>query len=68
MIQEIIYKQYNKKKLSKFDIVTNYLSNKIRSKKYISQYQVRQAVKNINEELEEAEKEFDKLFQNNKDY
>lgn len=59
LLQEIIYKQYKKSKAnSRFNILTNYLSKN----KYEYRRQINQAIKNINLELEEAEKEFEKLF------
>ena len=63
IIQEITYRDYktNKKK-SKFNILKDYLSSSNRSSKFKNQYKIKQAVKNINDELEEAEKEFEKLF------
>lgn len=59
LLQEIIYKQYKKSKTnSRFNILTNYLSKN----KYEYRKQINQAIKNINQEMEEAEKEFEKLF------
>lgn len=64
LLQEIIYKQYRQNKnYSVTNILTNYLSKN----KYEYKRQINQAIKNINNELEEAEKEFDKLFAS-KDY
>ena len=63
IIQEIVYKEFKKnKKRNKFNILLNYLSSNNRKKQFVNQYKIKQAVKNINDELEEAEKEFDKLF------
>ena len=64
LLQEIIYKHYkNSRTRTKYDIIKNLLSNSKRKNKFSNQYQIKQAVKNINNELEEAEREFDKLFQ-----
>ncbi|MBQ7790421.1 MAG: hypothetical protein IJ399_04080 [Bacilli bacterium] len=62
LLQEIIYKQYKKSKTkNRFTILTNYLNKN----KYEYKRQINQAIRNINQELEEAEKEFDKLFKSN---
>lgn len=69
VIQEMIYKEYKRSKsISRLSIVTNYLSNANRNLQFKNKYQIRQAVKNINNELEDAQKEFEKLFQNDKEY
>lgn len=70
IIQSIILKHYlNNKKQTRKDILKNYLSSSKPSQKYKNKYKVEQAIRNINDELEEAQKEFSKLFQNNyKDY
>ena len=69
VIQEIVYKEYKRSKSkSRLSIVTNYLSNANRNLQFKNKYQIRQAVKNINDELEDAQKEFEKLFQNDKEY
>ena len=64
LLQEVIYKEYKKSRIkSKYDIVRNILSNTSRNLQFKNKYQIRQAVKNINDELEEAQRDFDKLFQ-----
>ena len=69
LIQEIIYKNYKKtKSKSRVSILNNYLSNLSDSLRFKNKYQIRQSVKNINDELEEAEKEFEKLFKVDKEY
>lgn len=69
ILQEIIYKNYrSNKKQSKFSILSNVLSSTTKSLQYKNKYQVNQAVKNINDELEEAQQEFDKLFKADKEY
>ena len=66
VLQEAILKLYKKnKKLSKYDILVNYLSNKNKNDKYKSKYKIEQSIKKINEEMEEAVSEFSKLFQSN---
>ena len=69
LIQEIIYKNYKKtKSKSRVSILNNYLSNLSDNLRFKNKYQIRQSVKNINDELEEAEKEFEKLFKVDKEY
>ena len=63
LLQSIVYKEYKKMKAkTKQNILINVLSNTSKSLRFSNQYQIKQAVRNINDELEEAEKEFDKLF------
>ena len=69
LLRELIHKEYKKNKsMSKYDIVRNFLSNTSNNLKYKNRYQIRQAVKNINDELEEAQREFEKLFKTEIDY
>lgn len=69
IIREVIYKEYRKNKnRTRYDILSSFLSSKNKISQYRNKYQVKQAVKNINYELEEAEKEFDKLFKVDKEY
>lgn len=69
LLQEIVYTEYKKsKKRTRFNIVTDYLSNVNKNLKFKNKYKINQAVKNINDELEEAQKDFEKLFQNDKEY
>ena len=69
LLQEIVYIEYKKsKKRTRFNIVTDYLSNVNKNLKFKNKYKINQAVKNINDELEEAQKDFEKLFQNDKEY
>lgn len=69
LLREIVHKEYKKNKaMSKYDIVRNLLLNTSNSLKFKNKYQIRQAVRNINDELEEAQKDFDKLFQVDKEY
>ncbi|MDD2434831.1 MAG: relaxase MobL [Bacilli bacterium] len=69
LIQSMVLKTYVKSKsTTKGEVLKNYLSNVPNNKQFINKYKVRHAVKNINYELEEAMKEFDKLFESSKDY
>lgn len=62
IIKEIVYSNYKKnKKQSRYDILNRYFT-KTNNIKYINRYRINQAVKNVNKELAEAEKEFAKLF------
>lgn len=63
IIQEIILRNYKKNSnQSRFNILDNYLNN-TRSNKFKYKTKIRQAVKDINNELENAQKEFSKLFE-----
>lgn len=53
---------------TKKNIVINFLSNANNSLRFKNQYQIKQAVRNINDELEKAEEEFAKLFQEDKEF
>ena len=69
LLREVIHKEYKKNRsMSKYDIVRNMISNTSNSLKFKNKYQIRQAIRNINDELEEAQKDFDKLFQVDKEY
>lgn len=65
IIQEIVYKNYDKNiKKSQFEIITNnFLKNK-NKRSYINKNKLEQSIKNINREMDEAQKEFSKLFDN----
>lgn len=66
VIQSIILKNYlNNKKQTRKDILHNYLSNKNSKQKFKNKQNIEQAIKNINDEMEEAQREFSKLFQSN---
>ena len=65
LIQEIILKHYLKnKKQNKYDILKNYLSKNSARQRFKNKYEIENAIKNINYEMEEATKEFSKLFNN----
>ena len=69
IIQEIVYRNYkSNNNKNRFNILKNYLSSSTKTNKFNNQYKIKQAVKNINDELEEAEKEFEKLFKVDKEY
>ena len=68
ILQSIAYINYKKHNQTRFNILSNYLSTLSRSSKFINKYKVKEAVKNINDELEDAQKEFDKLFKVDKEY
>ena len=66
IIQSIILKNYlNNKKQTRKDILKNYLSNNNPKQKFKNKQNIEQAIKNINDEMEEAQREFSKLFQSN---
>ena len=59
IIQDIILNNYRKNKsYSKKNIVTNSLTNKT----YMNKTKIRNAVRNINDEMDRASEEFSKLF------
>ena len=66
IIQEIILKHYLKnKKQTRKDILKNYLSNSNPRQRFKNKSDIETAIKNINDEMEEAQKEFSKLFNSN---
>lgn len=68
IIKEAVLKQYKKsKKESKYQILVNYLSSTVSESKFKNKYKIEQSIKKINEEMEDAQEEFRKLFQD-KDY
>lgn len=68
LLKLVIEKGYKKKKdKSRYNILNNYLKNNIPSLKYQNKYEIYNAIKSINKELEEAEKEFSKLFKEEKE-
>lgn len=63
MIQNIVYQNYRRNKnQSRSTILMNCLSSLSNKNKFKNHYRINQAVKNINDELEDAQKEFDELF------
>ena len=64
IIQEIILKHYlNNKKQTRKDILKNYLSSPSPKQRFRNKQEIENAIRNINDEMEEAQKEFSKLFQ-----
>lgn len=69
ILREIILKEYKKNKnQNRYTILSNYLSNTVPKLKYQNKYKIINAVKSINAEMEEAQKEFSKLFQTDNSY
>lgn len=69
ILREIFLKEYKKnKRQTRATILENYLTNTVKTQKYKNRYQIRNAIKNINNEMEEAQKEFSKLFQPDNSY
>lgn len=69
ILRELILKEYRKNKnQNKYTILSNYLSNTVPKLKYQNKYKIINAVKSINAEMEEAQKEFSKLFQVDNNY
>ncbi len=69
IIQEIILKHYlNNKKQTRKDILKTYLSSSSPKQRFKHKQEIENAIRNINDEMEEAQKEFSKLFQNDNSY
>lgn len=69
ILREIILKEYKKNNnQNKYTILSNYLTNTVPKLKYQNKYKIINAVKSINAEMEEAQKEFSKLFQTDNSY
>lgn len=69
ILREMILKEYKKNKnQNKYTILSNYLTNTVPKLKYQNKYKIINAVKSINAEMEEAQKEFSKLFQTDNSY
>lgn len=63
IIQEIILKNYLKnKKQTRKDILYNYLSNTNTKSQFKNKNAIEEAIRSINDEMEDAQKEFSKLF------
>lgn len=66
IIQEIILKHYLKnKKQTRKDILKNYLSNSNSKQRFKNKSDIENAIRNINDEMDNAQKEFSKLFEAN---
>ena len=69
ILKELILKEFKKSKnQTRYNILNNYLSNTVPRMKYQNKYKIINAVKSINAEMEEAQKEFSKLFQSDNSY
>lgn len=65
IIQEIILKHYlNNKKQTRKDILKIYFTNTSSKQKFKNKQEIENAIRNINDEMDEAQKEFSKLFNN----
>lgn len=68
LLKLVILKEYKKKKdKSRYKILDNYFKNNIPKLKYQNKYEIINAIKSINKELEQAEEEFSKLFKEDKE-
>ncbi len=66
IIQEIILKHYlDNKKQSRKDILKTYFTNTNSKQKFRNKREIENAIKSINDEMDEAQKEFSKLFISN---
>lgn len=63
ILREIILKEFKKyQNQTRYNILENYFTNTLPTLKYKNKHRIINAVKNINDEMEEAQKEFSKLF------
>ena len=66
IIQEIILKHYlDNKKQTRKDILKTYFTNTNSKRKFRNKREIENAIKSINDEMDEAQKEFSKLFISN---
>ena len=66
IIQEIILKHYlDNKKQTRKDILKTYFTNTNSNQKFRNKQEIENAIKSINDEMTEAQKEFSKLFNSN---
>ena len=66
IIQEIILKHYlDNKKQTRKDILKTYFTNTNSKRKFRNEREIENAIKSINDEMDEAQKEFSKLFISN---
>lgn len=66
IIQEIILKHYlDNKKQTRKDILKTYFTNTNSKQKFRNKREIENAIKSINDEMDEAQKEFSKLFISN---
>ena len=65
IIQEIILKHYlDNKKQTRKDILKTYFTNTNSKQKFRNKQEIENTIKSINDEMDEAQKEFSKLFSN----
>lgn len=65
IIQEIILKHYlDNKKQTRKDILKTYFTNTNSKQKFKNKREIENAIKSINDEMDDAQKEFSKLFNN----
>ncbi|MCI5677782.1 MAG: hypothetical protein MR263_02735 [Acholeplasma sp.] len=63
ILREIILKEFKKyQNQTRYNILENYFTNTLPTLKYKNKHRIINAVKNINDKMEEAQKEFSKLF------
>lgn len=66
IIQEIILKHYlDNKKQTRKNILKTYFTNTNSNQKFRNKQEIENAIKSINDEMDEAQKEFSKLFNSN---
>ena len=66
IIQEIILKHYlDNKKQTRKNILKTYFTNTNSNQKFRNKQEIENAIRNINDEMDEAQKEFSKLFSSN---
>lgn len=66
IIQEIILKHYlDNKKQTRKDILKTYFTNTNSKQKFRNKQEIENAIRNINDEMDKAQKEFSKLFSSN---
>ena len=68
-MREIILKEFKKNKnQTRYNILSNYLSNTSKVDKLKNKQKVVDSIKNINNEMEECNKYFSRLFNSDYDY
>ena len=68
LLKTIVLIEYQKKKdKSKYRVLNNYFKNNNPKLKYQNKYEIINAIKSINKELEKAEEDFSKLFEKDKE-
>ena len=64
LLKLVVLKEYKKEKdKSRYKILNNYFKNNIPKLKYQNKYEIINAIKSINKQLEQAEEEYKKLFE-----